>query len=187
MDGHPLPEGLAVRLAPEVSSDEPEQAPQKEESVRRPRLGLPRSMEDAAALTQAEELCPSYLSVIAVHVGSGDKKRKKAVPTESITSVPLRQEAAPMSKTRPVPKLPVPTVRPAERRAHAPRSKHRQAKAVYNLQGMRPIVVQSSIRKYPLVSQMLQPVPEGLERTPLAVRTRKNPEVRIPVCAASWR
>ena len=47
MDGHSLPAGLAVRLAPEVSP-EPEQARGKKR-LRCPRLGLPSSAQEAAA------------------------------------------------------------------------------------------------------------------------------------------
>ena len=109
MDRYPLPAGVAVKLAPEVSPGEREQAHGEEERIRRPRLGLPSSAEDAAALTQAKKKCPSYRRVMEEHAPSGDiKKKERAVPTESITSVPSRQEAAPMRKAKPVTKIPVP-------------------------------------------------------------------------------
>ena len=60
LDGHSLPAGIAVQLAPGVLSDEPEQAHGKEERVRHPRLGLPGSAQDAAVLTKQEVLCLLY-------------------------------------------------------------------------------------------------------------------------------
>ena len=45
LDGRSLPEGIAVRRAPEVSSDELEQPSGEEEQLKHPQIGL----QDAAA------------------------------------------------------------------------------------------------------------------------------------------
>ena len=99
-------------------------------------------------------------------------KKERVVSTEGVTSVPLRQEAAPVRKAKPVPKPPVPTLCPVVHRAHAPRGKHGQA--VYSLPGMRPQAEQTPVRKHSLVSQMPPPVLEGLVHTPFAGRTPRT-------------
>ena len=70
LDGQSLPEGIAVRRAPEASSDEPKQPRSEEEQLKRPQIGLPSSAQDAAALIQADN-CPSYQRVMEDNARSG--------------------------------------------------------------------------------------------------------------------
>ena len=115
---------------------------------------------------------------MAEHARSGNKKKERVVPMEIITSVPSRQEAAPVRKAKPVTQIPKPArpgpvpvvcaTLPVRRGQGEKEVRVQLARYAFACGALTPI------KKYPPVSPMPPLVPEGLERTPLVGRTPRT-------------
>ena len=80
----------------------------EKEQLKRTKFSLPSSAQDAANWIQADKYCPSYQRVMEDQKARAADIEKKRAETESIVSVPLRQETPPTRTAKPVLKKLVP-------------------------------------------------------------------------------